>query len=177
MSLPAAGEIRRARYSSSSVEALVPRELRRSAEIRRFFLVDVDVVLVLLVGLVGAAADAEHLEGVRDGRLDGFDDLLLGLLDAALLAGLLGLELAEGAAPQAEGFGAARRVMAATPARQRNAWRMRMVLVRIVGLTLLLWNASGWPEVGNRWIEPALRCFSWASGFTLLASTWAERAG
>ena len=41
--------------------------------------------------------------------LDGFDDLLLRFFDAALFSSLLGLELAEGAAPQAEGFGAARR--------------------------------------------------------------------
>ena len=73
---------------------------RRSAKIRRFLLVDVDVVLLVpLVGLVGAAADAEHLEGVRDCRLDGFDDLLLRFFDAALFSSLLGLELAEGAAP------------------------------------------------------------------------------
>ena len=49
-------------------------------------------------------------------------------------------------------FGAARTgVMAATPARQRNAWRMRMVLVRIVGLTLLLWNV--WVASGRKQVD------------------------
>ena len=53
-----------------------------------------------------APRNAEDLfDGVGHGRLDGLDDLLLGLLDAALLAGLVRVE-AEGPAAYSERRGA-----------------------------------------------------------------------